>query len=48
MFAVEINGQPATVDDLSTLAFAGYGHFTSMQVRNHRLAIASHSRLSYR
>ncbi|MFF7060201.1 aminotransferase class IV family protein [Achromobacter spanius] len=27
------NGQPATISDLSPLAFAGYAHFTAMQVR---------------
>lgn len=28
------NGKPATTDDLAPLAFAGYAHFTAMQVRN--------------
>lgn len=28
-----LNGQPATAADLSPLAFAGYAHFTAMQVR---------------
>ena len=37
MFTVEINGDPAAVDDLGPLTFAGYGHFTSMQVRDHRV-----------
>lgn len=29
------NGIPATADDLAGLAFAGYAHFTAMQVRDH-------------
>ncbi|WP_411732875.1 aminotransferase class IV family protein [Paeniglutamicibacter sp.] len=29
------NGKPATTDDLAPLAFAGYAHFTAMQVRDH-------------
>lgn len=28
------NAKPATVDDLAPLAFAGYAHFTAMQVRD--------------
>ncbi len=32
-YVVHRNGQPATVSDLSPLAFAGYAHFTAMQVR---------------
>jgi branched-subunit amino acid aminotransferase/4-amino-4-deoxychorismate lyase len=28
-----LNGQPATADDLRTLALTNYGHFSSMQVR---------------
>ncbi|MGI5205280.1 aminotransferase class IV family protein [Spirillospora sp. CA-108201] len=31
--AVRRNGRPATADDLAPLAFAGYAHFTAMQVR---------------
>jgi branched-subunit amino acid aminotransferase/4-amino-4-deoxychorismate lyase len=34
---VEINGQPATPAELGGLAFGGYGHFTSMQVRGLRV-----------
>jgi branched-subunit amino acid aminotransferase/4-amino-4-deoxychorismate lyase len=34
---VEINGQPATAAELGGLAFGGYGHFTSMQVRGFRV-----------
>lgn len=30
---IEVNGEPATVDDLRLLAVQNYGHFTSMQVR---------------
>lgn len=37
MGITEINGRPATADDLSDLAFAGYGHFTSMQIRDYRV-----------
>jgi len=32
-FVVQRNGQPATAEDLTPLAFAGYAHFTAMQVR---------------
>jgi branched-subunit amino acid aminotransferase/4-amino-4-deoxychorismate lyase len=32
---VEINGRAATAEQLGELAFAGYGHFTSMQLRDH-------------
>ncbi|WP_313622164.1 aminotransferase class IV family protein [Achromobacter sp.] len=35
-FVVQRNGQPATAEDLAPLAFAGYAHFTAMQVRNGR------------
>ncbi|MFJ8884055.1 aminotransferase class IV [Streptomyces sp. NPDC102402] len=31
---VEFDGRPATADDLRIPAFAGYGHFTAMQVRD--------------
>jgi len=34
---VEIDGQSATVEQLSAAAPAGYGHFTAMQVRNGRV-----------
>ncbi|GAA4973836.1 branched-subunit amino acid aminotransferase/4-amino-4-deoxychorismate lyase [Nonomuraea thailandensis] len=34
---VQRNGQAATVDDLAPLAFAGYAHFTAMQVREGRV-----------
>ena len=37
MDRVEINGQPATAAELGALAFGGYGHFTSMQVRGSRV-----------
>lgn len=33
-FVAHRNGQPATTDDLGPLAFAGYAHFTAMQVRD--------------
>lgn len=29
-----LNGRPATAEDLAPLAFAGYSHFTAMQVRD--------------
>lgn len=32
-----VNGVPASVDDLVPLAFAGYGHYTSMQLRAGRV-----------
>jgi len=31
---IEVNGAPATLDDLRRLAMQNYGHFTSMQVRD--------------
>lgn len=34
---VELNGRVAEQGTLEELAFAGYGHFTSMQVRGHRV-----------
>ena len=34
---VELNGRAADPGTLGELAFAGYGHFTSMQVRGHRV-----------
>ncbi len=33
----EIEGAAATVERLSAVAPAGYGHFTAMQVRDHRV-----------
>lgn len=33
---IEINGEPAGLDDLRLLAVQNYGHFTSMQVRDGR------------
>jgi branched-subunit amino acid aminotransferase/4-amino-4-deoxychorismate lyase len=33
---LEINGQPASADQLRALALNGYGHFTAMQVRDGR------------
>lgn len=32
-FVVQLNGQAATAEDLAPLAFAGYAHFTAMQIR---------------
>ncbi|MDI2130665.1 aminotransferase class IV family protein [Yinghuangia seranimata] len=34
---VRRNGRPATAEDLAPLAFAGYAHFTAMQVRGGRV-----------
>lgn len=34
IFAVQRNGREATVEELAPLAFAGYAHFTAMQVRD--------------
>lgn len=31
------NGRPASAEDLAPLAFAGYAHFTAMQIRDHRV-----------
>ena len=36
-FQASIDGHTATVDDLAPLAFAGFAHFTAMQVRNGRV-----------
>jgi len=32
-----VNGSPATADQLAPHVFAGYAHFTAMQVRDHRV-----------
>ncbi|WP_020421530.1 aminotransferase class IV family protein [Amycolatopsis sp. ATCC 39116] len=37
VFVVHRNGRPATTEDLAPLAFAGYAHFTAMQVRGGRI-----------
>ncbi|MGW0201908.1 aminotransferase class IV family protein [Nonomuraea sp. NPDC003201] len=37
MFAAQRNGHPATAEELAPLAFAGYAHFTAMQVREGRV-----------
>ncbi|WP_410596383.1 aminotransferase class IV family protein [Amycolatopsis sp. lyj-23] len=36
-FVVQRNGRTATAEDLAPLAFAGYAHFTAMQVRGGRV-----------
>lgn len=36
-YQTQLNGKPATATDLSSLAFAGFAHFTAMQVRNRRV-----------
>ncbi|MFD9035393.1 aminotransferase class IV family protein [Streptomyces sp. NPDC059567] len=36
-FVVHRNGRPATAEELAPLAFAGYAHFTAMQVRGGRV-----------
>jgi branched-subunit amino acid aminotransferase/4-amino-4-deoxychorismate lyase len=33
LYAAQRNGRPATAEDLAPTAFAGYAHFTAMQVR---------------
>ncbi|MER6005066.1 aminotransferase class IV family protein [Nonomuraea angiospora] len=37
MFVTQRNGRPATAEELAPLAFAGYAHFTAMQVRGGRV-----------
>jgi branched-subunit amino acid aminotransferase/4-amino-4-deoxychorismate lyase len=37
LFVVHRNGRPATAEELAPLAFAGYAHFTAMQVRGGRI-----------
>ncbi|MBB5781151.1 aminotransferase class IV family protein [Nonomuraea jabiensis] len=37
MFVAQRNGRPATAEELAPLAFAGYAHFTAMQVRAGRV-----------
>ncbi|MCK2215714.1 aminotransferase class IV family protein [Actinomadura sp. ATCC 31491] len=37
IWAAHLNGRPATAGDLAPLAFAGYAHFTAMQVRDGRV-----------
>ncbi|MFE9389067.1 aminotransferase class IV family protein [Streptomyces sp. NPDC006784] len=37
MYAVHRDGRPATPEELAPLAFAGYAHFTAMQVRGGRV-----------
>jgi branched-subunit amino acid aminotransferase/4-amino-4-deoxychorismate lyase len=36
-FVVQRNGRPATTEDLTPLAFAGYAHFTAAQMRGGRV-----------
>lgn len=36
-FQAHINGQPATLSELIPLAFAGFAHFTAMQVRDREI-----------
>ncbi|MFD7325775.1 aminotransferase class IV family protein [Streptomyces sp. NPDC059875] len=36
-FVVQRNGRTASADELATLAFAGYAHFTALQVRGGRV-----------
>ncbi|WP_433228282.1 aminotransferase class IV family protein [Actinomadura formosensis] len=36
-FLVHRNGHPATTEELAPLAFAGYAHFTAMQVRDGKI-----------
>lgn len=37
LLRVEFDGKPPTADQLAAVAFAGYGHFTAMQVRGGRV-----------
>jgi hypothetical protein len=37
IYPVQINGRPATAAGLTPLAFAGFAHFTAMQVRNRKI-----------
>ncbi|WEX87770.1 aminotransferase class IV family protein [Sinorhizobium garamanticum] len=37
IYQAQINGRPATSAELIPLAFAGFAHFTAMQVRNRRV-----------
>jgi branched-subunit amino acid aminotransferase/4-amino-4-deoxychorismate lyase len=34
---IEIDGQPASAEQLRSAALSGFGHFTAMQIRNHRV-----------
>ena len=36
-FQAHINGQPVTLSDLTPLAFAGFAHFTALQVRGRKV-----------
>ncbi|MGY5137778.1 branched-chain amino acid aminotransferase, partial [Streptomyces nigrescens] len=36
-FVVQRNGVAATAEELAPLAFAGYAHFTALQVRDGRV-----------
>ncbi|WP_409493826.1 aminotransferase class IV family protein [Amycolatopsis sp. cmx-11-12] len=36
-FVAQLNGRTATAEDLAPLAFAGFAHFTAMQVRDGRI-----------
>lgn len=42
MVIAQLNGQPATADDLRPLAIGNYGHFTAMQVRGRAVQGLSH------
>ncbi|MEO9340588.1 aminotransferase class IV family protein [Mesorhizobium sp. SB112] len=37
LYPAQINGRPATAVELTPLAFAGFAHFTAMQVRNRKI-----------
>ena len=37
MLNAEINGRAATIDQLAALAFAGYGHYSSLEVRGRKV-----------
>ncbi|WP_158889826.1 aminotransferase class IV family protein [Amycolatopsis anabasis] len=45
MSRLEVNGEPASAENLALPAMAGYGHFTAMQVRDGRVrGLAEHLR----
>jgi branched-subunit amino acid aminotransferase/4-amino-4-deoxychorismate lyase len=37
LLRIEIDGEPASVDQLRSAALSGFGHFTAMQVRDHKV-----------
>ena len=37
LLSIEIDGEPASVDQLRSAALSGFGHFTAMQVRDRKV-----------